>query len=203
MAPGFGQRKSVASALIRGPSGCTIACGLSRIRRISADQDARWAELNKFTRRLITMRIPRLVEDFYERMSGLLRFVHDVLRLRPIPLILSLTFLLFAHSSPVESAGFPNAGWKTASPESQGLDSAVLAEALDYVRLQKIPAHSFLIMRNGRIVLDAYFYPYLGREVHDVASVTKSVTSILVGIAIEKGYLKGVDQKVASTLSSA
>jgi CubicO group peptidase (beta-lactamase class C family) len=31
---------------------------------------------------------------------------------------------------------------------------------------------------------------------HDVASVTKSITSLLVGVAIEQGYLKGVDEKV-------
>jgi hypothetical protein len=61
---------------------------------------------------------------------------------------------------------FPGATWKRASPESQRLDSAVLAEALDYVRNKRIPLHSFLIVRNGVVVLDAYFYPYSGREVH-------------------------------------
>jgi len=135
-------------------------------------------------------------------VSGLLRSERYQLHSRPLPLILSWLFLLFAHGSAVASEELPTAKWEEASPESQGLDSAVLAEALDYVRLQKIPAHSFLIVRNGRLVLDAYFYPYLGREIHDVASVTKSVTSMLVGIAIEKGYLKGVDQKVVPTLSS-
>ena len=50
----------------------------------------------------------------------------------------------------------------------------ILAEALDYVRTQGIPLHSFLIVRNGVLVLEAYFWPYQGRELHDVASVTKS-----------------------------
>lgn len=94
----------------------------------------------------------------------------------------------------------PMAEWKTASPESQGLDSAVLAEALDYARAQHIPLHSFLIVRNGVMVLEAYFWPYQGREVHDVASVTKSFTSAAVGIAIGKGIIKGVDEKVLSVL---
>jgi CubicO group peptidase (beta-lactamase class C family) len=93
--------------------------------------------------------------------------------------------------------------WKTASPESQGLDSAVLAEALDYVRARKIPVHSFLIVRNGKMILDAYFYPYQGREVHDVASVTKSFTSAAIGIAIGKGHFRDVDQKVLSILPLA
>jgi CubicO group peptidase (beta-lactamase class C family) len=98
---------------------------------------------------------------------------------------------------------FPGATWKRASPESQGLDSAVLAEALDYVRNKRIPLHSFLIVRNGVVVLDAYFYPYSGREVHDVASVTKSFTSATVGIAIGQGSINSVDQTVLSLLPYA
>jgi CubicO group peptidase (beta-lactamase class C family) len=113
-------------------------------------------------------------------------------------LSLSWTLLLLANSRPPTSLEFPIDTWKTASPESQGLDSAVLAEALDYVRATRIPAHSFLIVRNGVLVLEAYFYPYTGREVHDVASVTKSFTSAAVGIAIEQGFIKSVDEKVIS-----
>jgi CubicO group peptidase (beta-lactamase class C family) len=75
-----------------------------------------------------------------------------------------------------------------------------LAEALNYVRANAIPLHSFLIVRNGIIVLEAYVYPYAGRELHDVASVTKSFTSAAVGIAIEKGLIKSIDEKVLSIL---
>jgi CubicO group peptidase (beta-lactamase class C family) len=122
---------------------------------------------------------------------------------RPWSLRITSLFLLTVQFSAAASAESAIVAWKTASPESQGLDSAVLAEALDFVREKGIPAHSFLIVRNGVMVLDAYFYPYQGREVHDVASVTKSFTSAAVGIAIEKGYLKGVDQKVLSILPVA
>jgi CubicO group peptidase (beta-lactamase class C family) len=108
--------------------------------------------------------------------------------------------LLLGLCDPVAADEFPSATWKRASPESQGLDSAVLAEALDYVRAKHIPLHSFLIVRNGVVVLDAYFYPYSGRELHDVASVTKSFTSAAAGIAIEQGSIKSVDQTVLSLL---
>src|SRR5260370_20789401 len=120
------------------------------------------------------------------------------------PRFLRITWLLLviAQFSPAENEELPAADWKTASPESQGLDSAVLAEALDHVRARHIPTHSFLIVRNGIIVLEAYFAPYQGREVHDVASVTKSFTSAAVGIAIEKGFLKGVNERVLSILPS-
>lgn len=126
---------------------------------------------------------------------------HDSCR-RPL-LLRRWLFLLFACCLCAASDQFPGGTWKTASPESQGLDSAVLAEALDSVRANGIPLHSFLLVRNGVMVLEAYFYPYSGREPHDVASVTKSFTSAAVGIAIEKGLIQSVDEKVLSILPSA
>jgi hypothetical protein len=122
---------------------------------------------------------------------------------RPVPVMLSWLVLFLAHLCPGATDEFPTATWKTARPESQGLDSGVLADMLEYVRTKGIPAHSLLIVRNGVMVLDAYFYPYTGRELHDVASVTKSFTSAAVGNAIEKGYIKSIDQKVLSLLPAA
>jgi CubicO group peptidase (beta-lactamase class C family) len=50
-----------------------------------------------------------------------------------------------------------------------------------------------VIIRNGRVVLDTRFYPFSAEWRHDIASVTKSFMSALVGIAIDKGYISGVD----------
>ena len=55
-----------------------------------------------------------------------------------------------------------------------------------------------LIVRNGYVVLDAYFYPYNEKDIHDVASVTKSVTSTLVGVAMNEGKIKLLSQPVLS-----
>ncbi len=101
-----------------------------------------------------------------------------------------------APRAAAQAAYFPTHGWRRSSPEAQGLDSRALAEAFDYVRRQRIPIHSFLIVRNGYLVLDAYFWPFREGETHDVASVTKSVTSTLVGIALGQGKLSGLDQPV-------
>src|SRR5688572_9932427 len=54
----------------------------------------------------------------------------------------------------------PNNDWEVATPEQAGLDSAALAEMFDAVRERDIPVHSVQIVRHGRLVLDAYFYPY-------------------------------------------
>jgi CubicO group peptidase (beta-lactamase class C family) len=88
----------------------------------------------------------------------------------------------------------PTEGLRSTAPEQQGIDSQKLAEALESIRQRNINIHSLLIVRNGFVVLDAYFYPYDERDLHDIASVTKSLTSALVGIAIGQGKIKGVTQ---------
>lgn len=97
---------------------------------------------------------------------------------------------------------WPTHGWQTSTPEAQGLDSAVLADAMETIREKHLPVHSLLIERHGRIVLDAYFYPFAEDQLHDVASVTKSVVSTLVGIAEAKQQLANVNTPVASVLAS-
>jgi CubicO group peptidase (beta-lactamase class C family) len=81
------------------------------------------------------------------------------------------------------------------------MDSKVLADAFDFVRDHRTPIHSLTIVRNGYIVLDAYFWPFQERQLHDLASVTKSVTSTLVGIAIGHHNLTGATQPLSSAFS--
>src|SRR4051812_31765553 len=88
--------------------------------------------------------------------------------------------------------------WATCWPEEVGFDSAALSEMFDYVRSHNVPVHSVQIVRHGRLVLDAYFYPYSAEMRHDVASVTKSITSTLIGLAIQKGSIRDVQQPVLS-----
>src|SRR5688572_22114711 len=87
-------------------------------------------------------------------------------------------------------------GWTKATPEEVGIDSQALIEMFDVVRARQIPIHSVQIIRKGRLALDAYFYPYNGRTRHDVASVTKSITSMLLGLAIDRGHIRSVKQPV-------
>ena len=88
-------------------------------------------------------------------------------------------------------------GWKRSSPEEQGMNSDVLAQMLEKVKEENIPLDSLLILKNGYLVSETYFYPYQAQTLHAVNSCTKSVLSALCGIAIEQGYLSGVDQRVA------
>jgi CubicO group peptidase (beta-lactamase class C family) len=64
----------------------------------------------------------------------------------------------------------------------------------EFVRSNGTRVHSVQLARKGKLVLDAYFYPYREDMRHDVASVTKSVTSTLIGLAIDKGHLRGAQE---------
>jgi CubicO group peptidase (beta-lactamase class C family) len=95
---------------------------------------------------------------------------------------------------------WPTTAWTESSPEAQGVSSNDLADALEFARARQINIHSLTIVRNGVIILDACFYPFTRGMRHDVASVTKSVVSLLTGIAIGEGHLEGVEQPVGDVL---
>jgi CubicO group peptidase (beta-lactamase class C family) len=92
---------------------------------------------------------------------------------------------------------WPTEGWRTSTPEEQGFDSEKLARGLQSLQNEQAPIDSLLLIRNGYLVLDAHFAPYDGTFPHDMASVTKSVTTTLVAIAAAQGKLD-IDQPVVS-----
>ena len=95
-------------------------------------------------------------------------------------------------ASPSAQAYWPSGEWRTSPPEEQGMDSEMLASMLQQVDDQHLNLHSLLIVRNGYLVTEVYFHPYTQDQPQYLASVTKSVISTLVGIAIQKGYIKDV-----------
>jgi CubicO group peptidase (beta-lactamase class C family) len=103
--------------------------------------------------------------------------------------------------SPAAETYWPTAGWRVATPEEQGVDSDLLADMLELVLDRGYNIDSVLIVRNGYLVLEAYAAPYDADSRHIVHSCTKSIISALVGIAIEQGYLEGVDQPVLEIFS--
>jgi len=111
-----------------------------------------------------------------------------------------LALLVWGCSSCQSSSQAPGDEWPTSPPEEQGFDSAKLAFVVERIDDENLPIDSVQIVRNGMLILDAYFYPYLGEQPHDIASVTKSVTSTLVGIAVDRGMLE-LDQRVLELFS--
>jgi CubicO group peptidase (beta-lactamase class C family) len=89
---------------------------------------------------------------------------------------------------------WPTEIWRTAVPEAQGVDSEVLVTLLERIAERETDIDSLLIVRHGYLVLEAYWHPYDANTRHELASVAKSVTSGMVGAAIQQGYIAGVDQ---------
>ena len=58
------------------------------------------------------------------------------------------------------------------------------------------PISSLLIYQEGELIEEEYFGRMNARLTHNIKSASKSVLSILVGIAIDEGYLEGVDQTI-------
>jgi CubicO group peptidase (beta-lactamase class C family) len=92
---------------------------------------------------------------------------------------------------------WPTQGWQASTPEQQGLDSEQLAAGLQTINQKQIPIHSLMIVRNNYVVLNATFYPYDGQSPHNLGSVTKSVLTTLIGIAVEQGKLSLEDKLVS------
>ena len=94
----------------------------------------------------------------------------------------------------VPAAVWPTKAWPVSTPEEQGMQSGTLARLVETVGGYK--QDSLLIVRHGKIVLDAYYAPYQPNITHDLRSVTKSVVSTLTAIVIKQGLLDSVDHPV-------
>lgn len=93
-------------------------------------------------------------------------------------------------------AYWPTEGWRTSTPEEQGMDSTLLQQMFDTIDQQQLDVHSVLVVRNGYIVAEKYFRPYDQNTRHVIYSCTKSFISALIGIAIEEGAIEDLDQPV-------
>lgn len=103
-------------------------------------------------------------------------------------------------SSPTEASNqmdyWPDDVWRTSSPEEQGVDSKTIVDLLDYIDDNALNIHSVLIIRNGNLITEAYFYPHNQESSINIYSCTKGVVSALVGLALDHAYLEDINQPV-------
>jgi len=93
--------------------------------------------------------------------------------------------------------------WTEVAPETQGLDSDKIADMFEYIETNSVDIHSVIIARNGYLLTEEYLYNsillgtksyYDGAKIHMQQSVTKSIMSILIGIALQEGFLDNISQ---------
>lgn len=97
-------------------------------------------------------------------------------------------------------ADWPTQGWSVSTPEAQNVDSAELFKAIDHIYQNEPDIYSLLVIKNGYLILENYYKRGRPDREDWVHSVTKSYMSTLIGIAIDKGYIKSVDQTLSELL---
>ena len=125
---------------------------------------------------------------------------------------------LAAAEPPCFVPAVSNDGWEIATPDAAGFDAKALCAALTEVDSGEANIHAVIVERRGRLVAELYRAGHdvpidanyglgtpfasdvqFGPDVlHDVRSVTKSVVSLLVGIARQKGLIPEVGVSVLS-----
>jgi CubicO group peptidase (beta-lactamase class C family) len=100
--------------------------------------------------------------------------------------------------------------WRIVPPATVGLDAAVLAEAGDRLAsFAEANLHSLLVVRHSALAYERYFegedeawgdrlnrVAFDAGTKHDLRSISKSVTALLVGVAIERGLIGGIDDSL-------
>ncbi len=83
-------------------------------------------------------------------------------------------------------------GWPVAAAAALDVDAAGLTAAVEAVAAGRAGViHSLLAARRGRLVLEEYFHGYGADDLHGLASCTKSVSALLVGLAVDAGAIAG------------
>src|SRR5580698_8158704 len=95
----------------------------------------------------------------------------------------------------------PVHGFGTSSPEAQGMDSRALLNLATWLRDHPdVPIFSLLVSRNGKLVFELYTGSIDREAAHYLMSTTKAFVAALIGIAIDKKLVAGVDVAIADAL---
>jgi CubicO group peptidase (beta-lactamase class C family) len=91
----------------------------------------------------------------------------------------------------------PGSEWEVASPTSVAIDPGSLEKTVRAVtRGEAGLLHSMILVRHGKLVLEEYFHGYDRNDLHPIQSCTKSVASLLVGIAMDRGDISSLETPV-------
>ncbi|MDQ2716449.1 MAG: beta-lactamase family protein [Chloroflexota bacterium] len=89
---------------------------------------------------------------------------------------------------------WPTTTWKEADPQAMGIDPLRLSHMHSYIQ-ERVPGlHGLLLIRHGYLVFEQYYQGFQQKSYHSISSATKSVVSMLVGVALHRGLLKNLDQ---------
>lgn len=82
------------------------------------------------------------------------------------------------------------------TPAASGVSSRAVAAVLDDLAARSVECHSLMVVRHGHVVAEGWWAPYSAGRPHLLYSLTKSFTSIAVGLAVADGLLSLDDRLV-------
>jgi CubicO group peptidase (beta-lactamase class C family) len=99
--------------------------------------------------------------------------------------------------SPDKRPYWPTREWRGTIPEKQDMDSTTLDRITSFVRDSGLEVNSVLVIRHGYIVYEKYFGASWNKDrLQNIHSCTKSVMGSLVGIAVQQGKIKSLNDKM-------
>lgn len=93
-------------------------------------------------------------------------------------------------------------GWKTNNVKSQAVDTTLIYRLFNQIKDKKNNIHSVLLVKSDHLIIEEYFNGQSVEKPHDLRSTTKSIRAILMGIAIDKGFIEDVDDPISKYLKS-
>ena len=103
----------------------------------------------------------------------------------------------YMYSKPVER----DDGWSINDLRSEA-DSTRLYAFFNQIIQQKHNLHSVLLIKDNELILEEYFNGFLHSQPHDLRSTTKSIRAILLGIAIDKGFIADINDPITNYIKS-
>lgn len=86
--------------------------------------------------------------------------------------------------------------FKKVRPEEVGVEPKSIVNFIENIREKRVNLHSFVLLRRGKVAAEGYYQPFNKTALHQIFSVSKSITSAAAGIAIGEGLLTLEDRVV-------
>ncbi|MCM1262921.1 MAG: beta-lactamase family protein [Butyrivibrio sp.] len=83
------------------------------------------------------------------------------------------------------------------SPEETGIPGKCIVNLIDRLSQRKIVMHSLLLMRHDKLVFEGYYAPYAADTLHRMFSISKSFTSVAIGLLADEGRIS-LDDTIVS-----
>jgi CubicO group peptidase (beta-lactamase class C family) len=95
----------------------------------------------------------------------------------------------YAYAPPEEGED----GWEVADASAEGLDTSKIDALIRTILAGGFPnLHSVVVVKDGKLLLDEYFYGFHRDKPHRLSSISKVITEATIGIAVDRGLIKDV-----------